>query len=131
MLFCIWIAALCLTTSCVSINTAPPSIRLLRRSIRPKVYEFKKNLYTFRCCISHIRTPSHPISVHLHTPYQYTLELESPIKLLLYQCVAKNIDLSPYLHTFPPISAHLSPHICTPLNFKILIYKGLLCILIS
>src|SRR5215510_3208068 len=85
MLFCIWIAALCLTTSCVSFNSAPPSLGYCGEA------------YDQRCTTSRdICTPLDAIVPHSCTPFPHS-------------CTPFPHSCTPFPHSCTPF-----PHSCTP-----------------
>src|SRR5262245_50283166 len=100
MLFCIWIAALCLTTSCVSFNSAPPSLGYCGEA------------YDQRCTSSRdICTPLDAIVPHSCTPFPHSC---TPFP---HSCTPQEensyktafISTSYYELWSCPIAVHLSP----------------------
>ena len=72
----------------------------------PYLHTFPPYPYTF----------TSPYPYTFTSPYLYTKDRKFILKHLSYQRLNNNISHAPYLHTFLPISAHLSPHICTPFS---------------
>src|SRR5215471_10053917 len=93
-------AALCLTTSSLSFNSAPQNMMINIGKVKPKVKYVKQKNFTF-------------ILMHL-TPYPCTFP-HIPRLLTPYPCTFPHIPrlLTPYPCTFPHIPRLLTLYLCT------------------